>query len=70
MTEEEVKKPGYQWGKKDKEEDEEAEDRKRQRIGTEEAEWWREVRKTVERTEKSVERVRSEMAEMYAWPSG
>ena len=59
-----AKKPGYKWGRKDKEEDEVAEDQKRRRMGTEEAEWRREVRKTVERTEKSVERVRSEMAEM------
>ena len=64
MTEEEAKKLGYKWGRKDKEEDEVAEDRKRRRMGTEEAEWRREVRKTVERTEKSVERVRSEMVEM------
>ena len=68
MTEEEAKKPGYKRGRKEKEEDEEeAEDRKRWRMGMEEVEWRREVRKTVERTERSVEKMRSEMT--VEWPS-
>ena len=65
MMEEEAKKLGYKWSRKEKEEDEEeVEDRKRRRMGMEEVEWRREVRKTVERMERSVEKVRSEMMEM------
>ena len=65
MTEEEAKKPGYKRKTKEREEgEEEVEDQKRWNMGTEEAEWQREVKKTVGRTEKNLEKVRSEMAEM------
>ena len=50
MTEE-AKKPGYKRGRKEKDDKEEAEDRKRWRMGMEEVEWQREVRKMVERME-------------------